>query len=166
MSGAKRGIEIGTFTGYSALCLAEGLPEDGQLVCLEKSDQYAAVAATYWQQAGVSHKIDLKIGLAVDTLTDMAADITKNQAFDFAFIDGDKALYQDYINCLLPLIRRNGFIMIDNTLWMGKVIDPVARATEVDTRVIHESITSALNDPRLDTHSLMISDGLTIIQVL
>lgn len=119
MSGAKLGIAIGTFTGYSALCLAEGLPEDGQLVCLEKSDEYAAIAATFWKQAGVSHKIDLKIGPALDTLINMASDITQNQAYDFAFIDGDKYLYQDYLNCLLPLIRRNGFIMIDNTLWMG-----------------------------------------------
>ena len=121
------------------------------------------MAATYWQQAGVRHKIDLRIGLAVDTLTDMAADITNHQAFDFAFIDGDKALYQEYIDCLLPLIRRNGFIMIDNTLWMGKVLDASARATEIDTRVIHDSVTRALNDPRLDTHPLMISDGLTFV---
>ena len=122
--GAKRGIEIGTFTGYSALCMAEGLTDDGKLICLEKNEQYAELAKSYWSRAGVEHKIELKIGHALDTLDEMMLIAENHQSFDFAFIDGDKSLYAEYVDKLLPLMRKGSFLMLDNTLWMGKVIDP------------------------------------------
>lgn len=124
----RRGLEIGTFTGYSALVMAEGLPDDGKLVCLEKSQDYAEVARIHWHKAGVFHKIDLKLGLACDTLDQMRREGT--EPFDFCFIDGDKQKYSQYLEKVIPLIRPGGFVMVDNTLWMGKVIDPNVRATD------------------------------------
>jgi predicted O-methyltransferase YrrM len=166
LAGAKRGIEIGTFTGYSALVMAEGLPDDGRLICLEKSEDYADVARSAWRDAGVEHKIELRIGLACDTLDEMAQDITNHSSFDFAYIDGDKALYSQYIDRLLPLMKRGGFLMLDNTLWMGKVLDETQRNVDAETKAIYEAVTNALTDPRLDTHSLHISDGLTVIRIV
>lgn len=95
----------------------------------------------------------------------MAEDITNHKSFDFAFIDGNKQLYSEYIDRVIPLMKSGGFLMLDNTLWMGKVLDETQRALDADTKVLFETVTNALNDPRLDTHTLMISDGLTIIEV-
>jgi len=164
-AGAKRGIEIGTFTGYSALCMAEGLPDDGLLICLEKSETYTELAKDYWDRAGVGHKIQLRIGAALDSLAEMAKDEENLEAFDFAFIDGDKSLYTKYVDNLLPFLKPGGFLMLDNTLWMGKVADPNLRAADLDTRIIYETVTNALTNPRFDMHTLCIADGLTIIQV-
>ena len=123
------------------------------------------MARRYWKEAGVDHKIDLKIGLALDSLDTMLLDSNNHCAFDFAFIDGNKSLYTEYIEKILPLIKKGGFLMIDNVLWMGKVIDKSARTTDPETREIYESVTNALADPRLDTHSIAIADGLTIIKI-
>lgn len=162
---AKKGIEIGTFTGYSALCMAEALPDDGKLYTIEKEPFYADMALQYWHEARVDHKIRPKLGLALEVLEYLATDPEELQSFDFAFVDGNKSLYQQYIDKLLPLMKSGGFIMIDNTLWMGKVVNEHDRVCDVETKVIYDTVANALNDPRLDTHTLNISDGLTIIKV-
>jgi len=132
---------------------------------LEKSETYTELAKDYWDRAGVGHKIQLRIGAALDSLEEMAKDEENLEAFDFAFIDGDKSLYTKYVDNLLPFLKPGGFLMLDNTLWMGKVADPNLRAADLDTRIIYETVTNALTNPRFDMHTLCIADGLTIIQV-
>ena len=121
--GARRTLEIGTFTGYSALAVALALPDDGKLIACEISEEYTAIGRRYWQEAGLDTNIDLKIGLALDTLDGL---ITEGQAetYDFAFIDADKVNYQNYFDRALILLRPGGLIAVDNVLWNGAVADP------------------------------------------
>ena len=118
--GARRAIEVGTFTGYSALCVARGLVDDGRLVCCDISQEWTDVGRPYWEKAGVAHKIDLRIGPAIDTLRA----IDEEGQFDLAFLDADKTSYADYYAELLRLMRPGGVILVDNVLWGGSVIDP------------------------------------------
>jgi caffeoyl-CoA O-methyltransferase len=156
--GARRAIEIGTFTGYSALCLARGLPEDGELICCDVSEEWTNVGRRYWERAGVAHKIDLRIAPAIETL----ADLPQEPNFDLAFIDADKAAYIAYFEALLPLIRAGGVILVDNVLWMGAVIDP--EADDENTLAIRRFNDFAAADPRVECVMLPIADGLTLLR--
>src|SRR5262245_24307093 len=120
--GARNAVEVGTFTGYSSLCIARGLPADGHLLCCDVSEEWTSVAREYWGKAGVEDRIELKIAPAVETLEALP----KDPSIDFAFIDADKPNYGKYYEALLPRMRQNGVIGVDNVLWSGNVIDPDA----------------------------------------
>ncbi len=156
--GAKRAIEIGTFTGYSALCLARGLPEDGELICCDVSDSWTAVGKPYWERAGVAHKIDLRIAPATETI----AALPESPSFDLAFIDADKRGYQAYFDGLLPRMRPGGVILVDNVLWGGSVADPDVR--DEDTTAIRRFNDQVAADRRVESVMLPIADGLTLLR--
>jgi len=156
--GAKRAIEIGTFTGYSALCIALGLPEDGRLICCDVSDEWTQVGVPYWEKAGVAEKIDLKIAPAIETL----ASLPQQADFDLAFIDADKSSYIAYFEGLMPLMRTGGVILVDNVLWGGAVADP--EVDEEQTVAIRRFNDHVAADQRVDCVMLPISDGLTLLR--
>ena len=118
--GTRRAIEVGTFTGYSAICLARGLPDDGELLCCDVSEEWAAIARRHWEKAGVADRIDLRIAPAADTLRGLTDDGT----WDLVFIDADKGGYAAYYEEALRLLRPGGAILVDNVLWSGRVVDP------------------------------------------
>jgi len=154
--GARRAIEIGTFTGYSALCIARGLPDDGALVCCDVSEEWTAIGRKAWESAGVSERIDLRIAPALETLASLPGDAV----FDLAFIDADKPNYANYFDALLPRIRPNGAILVDNVLWDGNVVkDDV---TDDNTLAIKAFNDKVARDDRVDTVMLPLADGLTI----
>ncbi|MGE4561619.1 MAG: class I SAM-dependent methyltransferase [Rhodospirillales bacterium] len=161
--GARRALEIGTFTGYSALAVALALPDDGKLIACEISEEYTAIGRRYWQEAGLDTNIDLKIGLALDTLDGL---ITEGQAetYDFAFIDADKVNYQNYFDRALILLRPGGLIAVDNVLWNGAVADP--RNTTKDTEAIREFNAELGDDTRVAISMVPIGDGLTLARKL
>ncbi len=156
--GARRCIEIGVFTGYSALTVALALPADGTLLACDVSDEYTRVGRPFWDQAGVAGKIDLRLAPALQTLD---AELANGQAgrFDFAFIDADKASYDAYYERCLRLLRDGGLIAIDNTLWSGAVARP---ATDADTLALQALNDKLLADERIDLSLLPIGDGLTL----
>jgi caffeoyl-CoA O-methyltransferase len=156
--GAQRAIEIGTFTGYSALCLARGLPDDGELICCDVSEEWTSVGRRYWEKAGVSHKIDLRIAPAIETL----ARLPQEPNFDLAFIDADKGGYIAYFEALMPLIRKGGVILVDNVLWMGAVVD--AAENSEDTVAIRRFNDLVAADSRVECVMLPIADGLTLLR--
>jgi predicted O-methyltransferase YrrM len=158
LMGARRILEIGVFTGYSSLVMALALPEDGQVVACDVSDDYTAIARRYWQQAGVSDKIDLRIAPALETLDALIADGCL--PFDVAFIDADKSNYDAYYERSLQLVRPGGLILIDNVLWSGRVADPAVS----DTRTDHiRALNAKLHqDPRIQLSLVPIADGLTL----
>ena len=120
LTGARRAVEVGTFTGHSSICIARGLPEDGQLLCLDTSEEWTAIARSYWERAGVAEKIELVLAPAAETLAALPAD----EAFDFAFLDADKANYPVYYEEILKRMPPGGLIVCDNVLWSGAVVDP------------------------------------------
>jgi caffeoyl-CoA O-methyltransferase len=152
----RRAIEIGTFTGFSALCVARGLPDDGRLTCLDVSEQYTSVARRYWDRAGIGDRIDLRIGDAHETLHALPAEPT----FDLAFIDADKAGYPDYVEQLHPRMADNGVVLIDNTLRGGRVLAPESD----DDRAVVELNAALARDPRWETVLLPLADGLTALR--
>jgi caffeoyl-CoA O-methyltransferase len=156
--GARSAIEIGTFTGYSALCLARGLPDDGRLLCCDVSSEWTEVGKPHWEKAGVADKIDLRIAPAVETLDALPAEPT----FDLAFIDADKPSYIDYYERLLPRMRDGGLILVDNVLWGGRVADP--SADDEHTEAIRRFNDHVAGDARVDCVMLPISDGLTLLR--
>jgi len=156
--GARTAVEVGTFTGYSALCVARGLPDDGHLLCCDVTDQWRAIATRYWQAAGVAHKIELRIGPALDTLRRLPAGTT----FDFAFIDADKINYHAYYEQILRRLRPNGLIVFDNVLWMGQVIDP--RNDDDNARAIRALNDALVRDARVESVMLPVADGITIVR--
>ena len=159
MLGVRSAIEVGTFTGYSALCIARGLPEDGRLLCCDVSEEYAEIGRPYWERAGVAGKIDLRIAPALDTLRSLSQERT----VDLSFIDADKTSYASYYEELLKRTRPGGVILVDNVLWFGSVVDP-ARDDE-QTRAIRAFNDQVACDERVDCVMLAISDGLTILRV-
>lgn len=159
MLGAKLCIEVGTFTGYSSLCVALALPADGRIVACDVSREFTDIARRYWRDAGVEEKIDLRIGPATETLAAMVQDGNKSVA-DFAFIDADKAAYRDYYELCLELLRPGGVIAIDNTLWGGAVADP--NDNEKQTQALRELNRFLHNDERVDLSLVPIGDGLTL----
>ena len=157
--GARNIIEIGTFTGYSSICMAQNMIEPGKIVCCDVSKEWTDIAQTYWKKAGVAHLCDLKIAPALDTLNGLLkAGLART--FDLAFIDADKENYDSYYEACLRLIRPGGLILIDNTLWSGRVCDP--RVSDVDTQAIRALNLKLKNDKRISLSHLPISDGLTL----
>lgn len=161
--GARRCLEIGTFTGYSALCVALALPDDGRLVACDVSDEYTAVGRRYWAQAQVAHKIDLRIAPALDTLDALLAQGEEN-TFDFAFVDADKANYDGYYERCLKLVRPGGVIAFDNVLWDGDVAQP--DSTRPGTRELQALNDKLYRDARVDVAMLTVADGLTLARKL
>ncbi|KAK6931985.1 Class I-like SAM-dependent O-methyltransferase, partial [Dillenia turbinata] len=160
--GAKRCIEVGTYTGYSSLAVALVLPESGCLVACERDEKSLEIAKRYYERAGVAHKVIIKQGLAVDTLKSL---IMKGEvcSYDFAFIDADKRSYPEYFELLMQLVRVGGVIVIDNVLWHGKVVDPLVNdAKTVSIRDFNRKI---MEDERVSISMVPIGDGMTICQV-
>jgi caffeoyl-CoA O-methyltransferase len=158
--GAKRTLEVGTFTGYSALTVALALPEDGQIIACDVSDEWTSIGRRYWQRAGIAHKIDLRIGPGNETLTKLVADHKQHNSFDFAFIDADKSNYGAYFDHCIKLVRPGGLIAVDNVLWGGAVVD-ASDQTE-DTVAIRELNAKLHKDERVDVSLVPIGDGLTL----
>ena len=152
--GARRCLEIGTYTGYSALAVALALPEDGRLVCCDISEEWTAVGKPFWKKAGVDKKIDLRIGPALQTLKGLKG------PFDFVFIDADKPNYLKYYEACLPLVRKNGIIAIDNTLWSGAVADPGQK--DADTVALRQFNDVLHGDQRVALSMLPLGDGVTL----
>jgi predicted O-methyltransferase YrrM len=157
LTGSRRTLEIGVFTGYSALVTALALPEDGQVVACDISDEWTSLGRPYWQEAGVAHKIDLRLAPALETLHNLTG------PFDFAFIDADKVNYDAYYERCLQLVRPGGLILIDNTLWHGDVINPAKQ--DADTLAIRALNKKLQADPRIDLSLLPIGDGLTVCRI-
>jgi predicted O-methyltransferase YrrM len=159
LTGARRCLEVGVFTGYSSLATALALPDDGRIVACDVSEEWTSVARRYWQRAGVDHKIDLRLAPASETLDALLA-AGNGGTFDFAFIDADKTGYLAYYERALALLRTGGLALIDNTLWSGRVADPeVADADTVALRHFNEVLH---RDERVDLSLLPIGDGLTL----
>lgn len=157
--GAERTIEVGTFTGYSALAVARALPDHGRLIACDVSEEWTAIGRRYWKEAGQDHKIDLRLGPALDTLDQLLAE-GRAGAFDFAFIDADKENYAAYYERCLALVRVGGLIAVDNTLWSGKVADPAV--TDDDTGAIRAFNRGLADDDRVSLSLVPIGDGLTL----
>jgi predicted O-methyltransferase YrrM len=157
--GAKNAIEVGTFTGYSALAVAGALPAGGRLVCCDVSDEWTAIARRYWAEAGVADRIELHLRPAQETLAEL---LQRNGAgaFDFAFIDADKTAYDAYYEACLALLRPGGLIAIDNVLWSGTVADPTDQRP--DTAALRAITAKVRDDSRVDACLLSIGDGVLI----
>jgi predicted O-methyltransferase YrrM len=158
---AKNTLEIGVFTGYSSTVIALALPADGKIIACDVNAEYTAVARQFWEEAGVAHKIDLRLAPAVETLDALIAAGHQGH-FDFAFIDADKSNYQRYVDRALVLLRPGGVIAIDNVLWHGKVIDP--SVNDADTVAIRSVNEKLLHDERVDLSLVTIGDGLTLLR--
>jgi caffeoyl-CoA O-methyltransferase len=154
--GARRAIEIGTFTGFSALCIARGLPDDGRLLCLDRSEEWTAVARRYWKRAGLADRIELRLGEALSVLRALPADET----FDLAFIDADKTGYAAYVGELYERMTTNGLVLLDNTLRSGRVLDPQSD----DDHALVALNRALVADPRWETVLLPLADGLTVLR--
>jgi predicted O-methyltransferase YrrM len=159
LGGVQRAIEIGVFTGYSALSVALALPDDGRLLACDISDEYTRIGKPYWSQAGVTHKIELAIAPALQTL-DARLAAGEALSYDFAFIDADKTGYDAYYERCLKLLRAGGLIAIDNTLWDGHVARPAAG--DADTAALQALNTKLHGDQRIDLSLLPLGDGLTL----
>src|SRR3954447_4168297 len=154
--GVRTAIEIGTFTGYSALCIARGLPDDGSLLCLDRNAEWTAIARRYWERAGLSDRIELRLGDALPTLQQLPA----VETFDLAFVDADKTGYPAYVEELYPRMSPNGVVLLDNTLRGGRVLAPESD----DDRALVGLNAELAVDPRWETVLLPLSDGLTMLR--
>ena len=160
--GAKRCLEIGTFTGYSSLAVALALPPGGSIVCCDVSDEFTAVARRYWAEAGVADRVDLRLGPAVDTLDALLAG-GEAGTFDLAFIDADKGNYPSYWDRCVRLVRPGGLICVDNVLWSGRVADASDQSPDTNAiRALNERVHA---DDRVTAVMLPIADGMTIARV-
>jgi caffeoyl-CoA O-methyltransferase len=156
--GARRAVEVGTFTGYSALCLARGLPEDGRLLCCDVSEEWTSIGQRFWEKAGVAHKIEVRIAPALQTLRALPV----QELFDLAFIDADKEGYPVYFEEILQRLRPNGLILVDNVLWFGNVARPEAQDLQtLHIRAFNDKVAA---DPRVDVAMLAVADGLSVIR--
>lgn len=156
LAGARRGIEVGTFTGYSSICIARGMGPDGHLICCDVSEEWTSLARDYWQKAGLDGQIELRLGPGLDTLRALPAE----PAFDVAFIDADKTSYTGYWDEIVPRVKPGGFILVDNTFSHGRVIQP--ENTEPVVQAIRDFNDHARADTRVDLVMLPIGDGLTL----
>jgi caffeoyl-CoA O-methyltransferase len=157
--GARRAVEIGTFTGSSAICIARALPDDGQLLCCDVSKEWTDIARRYFDQAGVAHKIDLRLAPALQTLAALPAG---QPPFDFGFIDADKKNQGNYYEALIARLRPGGLLCIDNVLREGRVIDPSEQ--DADLQAVRALNDALPHDPRVEVVMLPIADGLTIVR--
>jgi caffeoyl-CoA O-methyltransferase len=156
--GARRIVEVGTFTGYSAICLARGLAPGGTLLCCDLSAEWTAIARRYWTRAGLDDRITLRLGPAGDTLRALP----ETPDVDLAFVDADKPGYRDYYELLLPRLRPNGLIVFDNVLWGGAVADPAR--DDRDTAALRALNGVLATDPRVDAVMLPVADGLFLVR--
>ncbi len=154
--GARRALEVGTFTGYSAISIARGLPEDGRLLCCDVSEAWSAIARSAFVRAGLEDRIELRVAPALDTLRSLPA----GETFDFAFVDADKTSYRAYHEEILPRLRVDGLLVFDNVLWSGAVVDPSDRTS--DTVALRELNDFLPTDPRVECVMIPVADGLTI----
>ncbi|WP_214104606.1 O-methyltransferase [Acrocarpospora catenulata] len=157
LTGARLAVEVGTFTGYSSICIARGLAPDGRLICCDVSQEWTAVARRYWERAGLTDRVELRLGPALGTLTALPED----EPVDFAFIDADKAGYPDYYRELVRRLAPGGLICVDNTLQGGRITDPGAGGNVPAMRAFNDLVTA---DPRVDSVLVPIADGLTLIR--
>jgi caffeoyl-CoA O-methyltransferase len=156
--GVRFAVEIGTFTGYSSICIARGLAPGGRLLCCDVSEEWTAIARRYWKRAGLEDRITLRLGPAVDTLRALPA----SEQVDFAFIDADKTSYRAYYDTLVPLLSPRGAIVFDNVLWGGSVADPSAQDESVTAiRALNDAVAA---DPRVDAVMLPVADGITLVR--
>ncbi|MFF5563143.1 O-methyltransferase [Streptomyces sp. NPDC012623] len=160
-TGAADVLEIGTFTGYSTLCMARALPPHGRLVTCDISDRWPEIGADFWRRAGVSERIELRVGPAAETLEEMIAD-GRSDSFGLVFIDADKANYPRYYELASRLVRPGGLIVVDNTLFFGRVIDPLAE--DADTAGVREVNARIRDDHRMDICMLPVADGITLVR--
>ena len=156
--GARQAIEVGTFTGYSSICLARGLAGGGKLICCDISEEFTSLARAYWQKAGLADRIELRLGPALDTLRALPG----GAAFDLAFIDADKRGYRGYWDELVPRMRPGGIILVDNTLLHGRIF---AASPDPDALAIREFNSYVLTDDRAELVMLAVGDGLTVARV-
>ena len=161
LTGARKAIEVGTFTGYSALCVASALPNDGCLIACDVSATWTAIGQRYWEEAGVDRKIDLRIAPALETLDELLA-AGEAGSYDFALIDADKENYEAYYERILSLLRSGGLLLVDNVLWSGKVADP--DHTEESTLAIRAFNRKVHEDDRVSLSMLPIGDGMTLVR--
>ena len=154
ITGARQAVEVGTFTGYSSICIARGLPDDGHLLCCDVSEEWTAIARRYWERAGVADRIELRIAAAVETLRSLPAE----PSLDFAFIDADKTGYSAYVEEILPRLRPGGLMVLDNMLRDGRVLAP----ENDDDRAIHELNQALVGDDRIDVVLLPVRDGVSL----
>ena len=161
LMGARQALELGTFTGYSTLCIALGLPEDGLVVACDIDEEWPSFGRRYWVEAGVEERIEFRPGRANDTLDAMIGD-GLDGTFDFAFIDADKRNLDDYYEKCLRLVRTGGVIAVDNTLWHGKVADP--DVADDDTNAVRGFNALVIDDERVDLSLVPIGDGLTLLR--
>ena len=157
--GARSAVEVGTFTGYSALCIARGLGATGHLLCCDVSDEWTSIGRPYWERAGVADRIELRIAPAVETLRALPTE----RSIDLAFIDADKPNYVNYYEELVPRMRANGLILVDNVLWSGAVVDP--KASDENVEAIRRFNDHLAADPRVEAVMVPISDGLTLARI-
>jgi len=174
VTGATYAVEVGTFTGYSSICIARGLAEGGRLLCVDVSEEYTDVARRAWTRAELDDRIELRLAPAIDTLSALPAD----EPIDVAFIDADKPNYLAYYEELIVRLRPNGLLMVDNTLWSGRVLDrfdhddasaagadaPAAGLPDEDLAAIKQFNDAIAADQRVDSYILPVSDGLTLIR--
>jgi caffeoyl-CoA O-methyltransferase len=153
--GARRAVEVGTFTGASSLAIAKGLPADGRLVCCDVSEEWTAIARDAWAKAGLADRIDLRIGPATETLRSLG-----DEAIDLAYVDANKDGYIDYFEAIVPRLRPGGLLLADNTLWSGRVADP--SADDENTLAIRAFNDHVVADPRVEAVVVSIGDGLTV----
>jgi caffeoyl-CoA O-methyltransferase len=154
LTGARRAVEVGTFTGYSSICIARGLPDDGHLLCCDVSEEWTSVARRYWDRAGVTDRIELRIAPAVETLRSLPDE----PSLDFAFIDADKTGYASYVEEILPRLRPGGLMVLDNMLWSGEVLDP----QDDDARAVADLNDALVADDRVDVVLLPVRDGVSL----
>lgn len=159
LTGAVNVLEIGTFTGYSTLCMARALPASGRLTTLDITDRWTGIGVDYWRRAGIEDQIDLRIGDASDTLTVLREEHGPDH-FDLVFIDADKSNYPRYYERSLEILRPGGLVVVDNTLYLGQVVDPAAQ--DADTMAIREFNTLLHKDERVDISLLPMADGITL----
>jgi caffeoyl-CoA O-methyltransferase len=158
--GAREAIEVGTFTGYSAICIARGLPKSGRLLCLDVSEEWTGMARKYWARAGVDKKIELRLGPAAESLKKLE----RGRRFDFAFIDADKPGYDTYYELVLPRMRPNGLILFDNMLWGGR-LGKKGRIKHPNGRAIDRLNRKLVRDPRVESVLLSVGDGVNMCRV-
>jgi predicted O-methyltransferase YrrM len=156
----RSAVEVGTFTGYSALCIARGLAEGGHLLCCDVSDEWTSIGRRSWERAGVADSIELRIGPAADTLRSLP----QEELFDLAFIDADKPNYPVYYEEILARLRPNGAILVDNVLWDGRVYQAAADDDDENTRALRAFNDMVAGDKRVDAVMLPLADGLTILR--
>ncbi len=158
--GAESAVEIGTFTGYSALQIARGMGPKGRLLCCDVSKEWTSIARKHWEMAGVAQQMDLRIAPATETLSSLSPEMT----FDFAFIDADKPSYLDYYEAIVPRLRPNGVLLVDNVLWSGKILEPPTD-DDVNTEFLQRFNDHLAADSRTESTILPIGDGLTFCRL-